>query len=160
VNSRTTWVEESTFLESGCTFPVVWIDASAATLSADSETRLFCWVIDAAAATSADSVTLLLGWTDISWSTYETIQRFIYRNQGKKVIHANSLTSTCGTCACPFVACSIDRNSLSCCRYACLLFSLSSSYHACFLLSVSLSSSHANIFSCSCPNASMSSTCT
>jgi hypothetical protein len=60
-------------------------------LSADSATRLFCWVIDAAAATSADSVTLFLGWTDIGWSTYERIQTFIYRTQGKKLIHANSL---------------------------------------------------------------------
>jgi hypothetical protein len=95
-------VEESTFLESGCTFPIVGIDASAVTLSVDSATRLFCWVIDAAAATLADSMTLLLGWTDIGWSTYERIQTFIYRTQGKKLIHANSLTSTCGNCACPF----------------------------------------------------------
>jgi hypothetical protein len=60
--------------------------------------------------------------TNIGWSTYERIQIFIYRTQVKKLIHANNLTSTCGTCACPFVAFIIDRNScLSCCRSACLL---------------------------------------
>jgi hypothetical protein len=90
----------------------------------------------------------IVAWLDrYCWSTYWRIQTFIYRTQGKKLIHANSLTSTCATCACPFVASSIDRNScLSCCRSTYLLFSLSSSCRACSLLCVSLSSSHADIF--------------